>query len=525
MAYITDLPEEVITCIGNFLTKRDIVIIVRTCRLLHQSLSHLIWKDVTLQTGKLPIDVTRLQTNADSVQRLHNFGTIPPEYYRIVFPGLYSLEIHFKGANPTRRAQGSVLQEVNNTALIRLNPTIQDLTIHLANHTPSNDFWDAITTTLRQPRSLRLTGVFDLLGRAPVNAFWGTCAQFREIACFGRDGLLSDLVPPMTFPGLDRITLGINTAHSDINNTIIHLEWLKRCPNLTKMRWEMAGSEFPIPQFAIALEQMTWRQLQELCLTGVPESDEFLSAVMRRLPALTSLEVDAKAFGPQCFNWLRIRQFAGIRVLHLRECIQVTSPMVLEILHNCIQLEDLEAFHVAFSDLQSSSQPWVCRRLKRLRLYFDNDIKNDNLFSPTVFWHLSRLEQLEDLDVDEDFMWEYSSIETTETTTTTTTSTPIPLKKQGPSIQWRLDSGLGQMTNSRRLRSVRVEKTFDTARPEDIEWMLKHWPRLREFTGPLTKDSEDWEAMFELFEARSVRNDNIHFTPRFYDCRYGFPSS
>ncbi|KAF9341460.1 hypothetical protein BGZ91_007885 [Linnemannia elongata] len=515
MAHITDLPEEVITYIGTFLTKRDIITAIRACRHLHESLSHLIWNDVTLQTGKLPI-VTHLQTNAESVQRLHNFGTIPPEYYSIVFPALCSLEIHFKGANPTRRAQGSALQEVNNTALIRLNPTIQNLTIHLANHAPSNEFWEAITITLRRPRSLRLTGVFDLLGRTPVNAFWGTCARFREVACFGRDGLLSDLVPPILFQGLDRITLGINTAHSDVSNTIIHLEWLKRCPNLTRMRWEMAGSELPILQFAEALEQTTWAQLRDLCLTGVIESDELLSAVMRRLPGLARLEMDAKAFGPNCFDWLLIRQFTGIQALHLRECVQVTSLMVLEILHNCTQLEDLEAFHVAFSDLQANSLPWVCRRLKRLRLYFDNDTDNDNVFSPTVFWHLSRLEQLQDLDVDEDFMWEYSSIDTsTATTTTTSTATTTPLKKQGPPLQWRLDSGLGQMTNSLLLRTVRVEKTFDCARPEDIAWMLKHWPRLREFTGPLTQNSEDWEAMFELFEARGVRNDNIHFTPRF----------
>ncbi|KAG0292406.1 hypothetical protein BGZ96_004153 [Linnemannia gamsii] len=326
MAHIIDLPEEVITCIGNFLTKRDIVTIVRTCRLLHQSLSHLIWKDVTLQTGKLPLDVTRLQTNADSVQRLHNFGTIPPEYYRIAFPALCSLEIHFKGANPTRRGLGSALQEVNNTALIRLNPTIQDLTIHMANHNPSNTFWDAIATTLQQPRSLRLTGVFDLLGRLPVNSFWNSCARFQEIACHGRDGLLSDLVPPMTFPGLNRITLGINTTYSDINNTIVHLEWLKRCPNLTKMRWEIAESEFPIPQFAEALEQRTWRQLQDLRLTGVAESDKLLSAVMRRLDPLTTLEMDAKAFGPHFVPNLKIwRHFMSLsaicRQTHNRGCV------------------------------------------------------------------------------------------------------------------------------------------------------------------------------------------------------------
>jgi hypothetical protein len=518
MARITDLPGEVIICIGNFLTKRDMVIIVRTCRLLHQSLTHLIWKDVTLQTGKLPLDVTRLQTNADSVQRLHNFGTIPPEYYRIIFPALCSLEIHFKGANPTRHAQGSALQEVNNTALIRLNPTIQNLTIHLANHNPSNAFWDVITATLRQPRSLRLTGVLDLLGRVPVNSFWNSCARFQEIACFGRDGLLSDLVPPMMFPGLDRITLGINTSYSDIDNTVVHLEWLKRCPSLTKMRWEMAESEFPIPQFAEALEQRTWRQLQDLCLTGVAESDEILSSVMRRLDPLVSLEIDAKTFGSQCFNWLRIRQFAGIRTLHLRECVRLTSLMVLEILHSCNQLEDLEAFHVAFSDLQANPQPWVCRRLKRLRLYFDNDTVNHNLFSPTVFWHLSQLERLEDLDVDEDFMWDYYSIDTT-TATTTATTTTMPLRKVGPPLLWRLDSGLDQMTQSRNLRTVKVEKTFDSARPEDMEWILQHWPRLREFTGPLIQGSYNWQVIFEMFRARGVRNDNIHFTPRFYDGR------
>ncbi|KAG0253504.1 hypothetical protein BGZ95_006302, partial [Linnemannia exigua] len=245
-------------------------------------------------------------------------------------------------------------------------------------------------------------GVYDLLGRTPVNAFWDVCARFEEVSCHGRDGLLSDLAPPIMFPGLNRITLGINTAHSDISNTIIHLEWLKKCPNLTRMRWELAGSEFPTVQFAEALEQTTWRELKDLHLTGITESDQDLSTVIRRLPPLTSFEMDGYSFGPQCFGWLQIHQFSRIRALCLRECVKLSSLAVLEILHNCVLLEVLEAFHVALSDLYANPQPWVCRGLKRLRVYFDNDTDEVDL-SQTVFHHLSGLEQLEDLDVDEDF--------------------------------------------------------------------------------------------------------------------------
>ncbi|KAK3844276.1 MAG: hypothetical protein J3R72DRAFT_438437 [Linnemannia gamsii] len=512
MAHITELPQEVISHIGRFLTKRDILKSILTCKSLLQSISHLLWRDITLQTGELPLPVSRLQDNADKVQRLQNIGTIPPEYYHIVFPGLSCLKIHFKGANPTRRTQGSAVQEVNNMALIRLNPTIQDLTIDLANHNPSNGFWEAITTTLRKPKSLRLTSVCDLLGRTPVNAFWDVCARFEEVSCHGRDGLLSDLVPPIMFPGLDRITLGINTVHSDINNTIIHLQWLKKCPNLTRMRWELADSELPVVQFAEALEQTTWRQLQDLCLTGIIESDQDLSIVVCHLPpTLTSLEMDSKSFGPQCFAWLRIHQFARIRVLRLRECVQLSSLIVLEILHSCVHLEDLEAFHVALSDLYANPQPWVCRGLRRLRVYFDNDTDEVDL-SQMVFHHLSGLEQLEDLDVDEDFMWELLLIEPSSTTSPTTTKPH--LKKQGPPIQWRLDSGLGQLIRLTRLRTVHVEKSFDTARPVDVEWMLQHWPHLLELTGPLVKKDRpgDWKVIVKLLEARGVKNHNIHFS-------------
>ncbi|KAF9123419.1 hypothetical protein BGW39_008987 [Mortierella sp. 14UC] len=517
MAHITELPQEVIATIGLFLTKRDILTSILTCYALHQSLSRLLWKDITLQTGKLPHPISLLHQNADKVQRLHNFETIPPEYYRIVFPGLSSLEIHFKGANPTRRSQGSAVQEVNNTTLIRLNPTIRELTVHLANHNPSNDFWEAITKTLRQPKTLRLTGVFDLLGRAPVNSFWATCTRFKEVSCHGRDGLLLDLVPPILFPQLDRITLGINTAHSDITNTVIHLEWLKKCPNLTRMRWEMAESEFPCARFAEALEETIWQQLQDLCLTGIQESDQDLATVVCRLPPLKSLEMDAQSFGPQCFAWLQVGQFATIRTLRLRECVKLSSLMVLEILHSCLHLEDLEAFHVALSDLYSNPQPWVCRSLKRLRLYFDNDTDVVD-FSRTVFEHLSQLELLEDLDVDEDFMWELSFVRITSDTTTDTnaiTTSPQRLKKQGPPLQWRLDSGLAELIHLRRLRTLRVEKTFNAARVEDVEWMLRYWPFIQELTGPLVRDdcsSEEWEEMARLLEVRGVENHNIQFS-------------
>ncbi|KAF9923742.1 hypothetical protein FBU30_006202 [Linnemannia zychae] len=512
MTHITDLPNELVVCIGNYLPKHDILAIILTCHKLHTALIHLLWKDITLQKGKLPSPVSRLVDNASNVQRLHNFGIIPPEYYHINFPGLVVLEIHFKGSNPKRLFQGSVQQEINNMELIRYNPTIQILTIHLANYNPSNDFWEAIARTLTHPRSLHLTGVFDLLGRTPVNAFWGAFARFEEVSCAGRDGILLDLVPPMAFPGLTRFSLAINTGYSDINNTIVHLEWLKRCPNLTSLRWDLAESPIPVIQFAEALEHSTttttiWQHLKELSLIGITETDEDLAIIIRQLPPLTRFEIEAKQFGPQCFAWLRICIFQNIQTLHLWECTRVSGQMVLDILQNCVHLKDLEASYVGLSDLLANPHPWVCRELKRLRLYFDNDMEPvgevDN-FSPTVFQALSRLVHLEDIDVDEDPMWEYS------------VATMAPVKKLGPPIQWRLDSGLSQLSTLQQLRTLRCEKTFQSARLEDVQWMLQNWPRLRELTGPLTHDLDARKILIDLLEKRQIKNNVIHFKLRLY---------
>ncbi|KAF9902845.1 hypothetical protein EC991_004504 [Linnemannia zychae] len=312
------------------------------------------------------------------------------------------------------------------------------------------------------------------------------------------------------------MTLGLNTAHSYITNTVAHLEWLKKCPNLTRMRWELAGSQFPCDQFAEALQQSTWQRLESLCLTGIQESDQDLAIVMQELPSLTSFEMDACSFGPKCFAWLQVGQFAMIKTLHLRECIKLSSLMTLDILHSCHLLEDLEAFHVALSDLSSNPQQWVCRGLRRLRLYFDNDT-NAVDFSWTVFGHLSGLVMLEDLDVDDDFMWEIELVGGTTLDTITTLSTPAPqgLQKRGPPLQWCLNSGLTQLIHLRRLRTLRVEKTFNTARAPDIKWMLEHWPLLQELTGPLVRDdcsAEEWEEMARMLKARGVENHNILFS-------------
>ncbi|KAG0274484.1 hypothetical protein BGZ95_009725 [Linnemannia exigua] len=222
--------------------------------------------------------------------------------------------------------------------------------------------------------------------------------------------------------------------------------------------------------------------MEELTVCGITESDEVLATIICRLPPLKKLEIGSEDFGPLCFRHLQERLFGSLKTLDLSRCYKFTGQMALRVLSSCPQLEDFGAPYISVQDLRAAPQPWVCQGLKRLSvLFFDNDepgtVSGDDLrgsvtnrSSSLVFGYLSKLEQLDTLDISFYNM-----------------RTPIDLRFINLNApQFRLDTGLGQLATLKKLKALCLDRTKQNLREEDVEWMLLQWPKLKKLSGALS---------------------------------------
>lgn len=90
---IADLPEEIISSIGDFLDKKSLSETLVICRQLYAALKNQLWETVELHCQEQqPIDISNLKDNSSFVQHLLFSGVISSEYFHVAFPSLRSVE-------------------------------------------------------------------------------------------------------------------------------------------------------------------------------------------------------------------------------------------------------------------------------------------------------------------------------------------------------------------------------------------------------------------------------------------------
>ncbi|KAG0371667.1 hypothetical protein BGX24_001355 [Mortierella sp. AD032] len=394
--------------------------IVLTCRLFHQHYAFLRWKDISIHfegDKKSTIDAGTLQAHAKWVHSLKFIGTLPAEYFDISFPNLRAL---FKGdlykSPDTTRLLTRTLQEATALAatealaaaeqdlhwarLVTLNPSIQEITIAMG-HDKSEwrKLWSAVSTSLHNPKRLCIVG-------------FGT-------------------------------------------------------PNM---------GHIPTSDFTQCLERQQWPNMEDLSVSGIIASDEDLATIIHLLPPLKHLEIGSGDFGPLCFRHLRERLLGSLKTLDLSKCDKFTGQMALEVMSSCPQLEEFGAPYITIQDLRTAPRPWVCLGLKRLKApfiddnYESNTVYGDDLrnsvtsrSSSVVFGHVSKLEQLDSLDISVNNVRNLRALGF--------------VKLNAP--QFRLDTGLRRLATLKRLKELYLDHTKQDLRKEDVECMLMQWPMLK----------------------------------------------
>ncbi|KAG0200026.1 hypothetical protein BGX33_011248 [Mortierella sp. NVP41] len=259
MTGITDLPKEVLVLIGDLVTKPDLIATFSTCRPLQHTLSHLLWRDVCIESQKPQPSIEILKVHAHVV---HHF------------------------------------EDICTHRMIQFHPTIRELVFYPWGPAPSTKLWDTIVTTLQQPRRLEIGGAFSLGGESLAGS-WRVCTRFEEICIKGISTGFSINSSFCYSPVLNQLDFGrVKRLYMDWQSLVrgncpayhVQLNCIKLFTNLTTLYWNVGRYDFPAEGFASALQNGAWPHLQDLVVTGIrggavaADSDEGLTKVIQKLP-------------------------------------------------------------------------------------------------------------------------------------------------------------------------------------------------------------------------------------------------
>ncbi|KAF9090314.1 hypothetical protein BGX29_011544 [Mortierella sp. GBA35] len=300
MTGITYLPKEVLVLIGDFVTKPDLIATFSTCRPLQHTLSHLLWRDVRIESQKPQPSIEILKVHAHVVHHFEVCGcNVSKEFFKITFPHLRTLTIRwYSPQDPARDAAIMATQDICTHRMIQFHPTIRELVFYPWGPASSTKLWDTIVTTLQQPRRLEIGGAFSLGGESLAGS-WRVCTKFEEICIKGISTGFSINSSFCYSPVLNQLDFGrVKRLYMDWQSLVrgncpayhVQLNCIKLFTNLTTLYWNVGRYDFPVEGFASALQNGAWPHLQDLVVTGIrggavaADSDEGLTKVIQKLP-------------------------------------------------------------------------------------------------------------------------------------------------------------------------------------------------------------------------------------------------
>ncbi|KAF9139027.1 hypothetical protein BG015_002189 [Linnemannia schmuckeri] len=328
MARFADLPAEVLDFIGDYLDTgvSDIKSLVLVSSWLRQQFHSHLWKHVTVRSKTPLAFVSLLKDRAHFVHSIRFMGAVPKELYHMHFPGLIVFE-HDNSVRVVAKA-GEVCRIL--AGFFRLNPTIQDIIINPRDLSLNESFWNAIFTSLHNPRRLKLgreDAIMKLtMGGGSGLAFWKACGRFEHVEYMGWDQSRA-LRNDVNFD-CSRLRILEYMTTSRPENTPGLWKWMGRCSNLTRLHW---GGMVLAGQVHADAELPIWSHLEELSLGDVRETDETLARVIfaHLPPTLKHLRLKSAIFGPVSFDMLRERVFDSLNIQRFMEVSSYRLPMNL----------------------------------------------------------------------------------------------------------------------------------------------------------------------------------------------------
>ncbi|KAG0253846.1 hypothetical protein BG011_006133 [Mortierella polycephala] len=468
-----DLPE-IRMLIFQELSRRDLYSCLRVSKSWYTSALPLVWRHVIIiDDSERNPTFKSLQCQRHYIKSLDCQVPITRKYVHLEFPGLETLSIRY-----LRRQPGLALSR-----FLALNPTLKRLcfeSIYFDND--QSLVWKAVSK-LPSLQELECHGV-NIYGQ-----HWIACAP-KLTKLIVRDSAIS--IGPFdrlqaSIPTMKHLEMDLcNRRGSTIQE---HLKFYAQYPalqslalNLIFCRRETGVNDAVSNEVARFFEADTWPGLVDLDFGVVTMTDEGISKMLRALRNPVRIRLNTPDFGPAAFQELR-PHFSTLRRLDLANCPGFTSTMIVEVLESCPLLQELHGRQIWANDI-INSQRWICQTSLEIFVAFIRfDFSHLTKLPPdsaekirAIFERLSGLTRLKKLDISDTVYGRFWR-----------------------SLDLRVGNGLELLASLHDMEEIHFQGTCQAMGVRDLEWMGKHWPKLKDVKGMLNKNKKIDKKLTDMF--------------------------
>ncbi|KAG0084741.1 hypothetical protein BGZ92_009613 [Podila epicladia] len=481
---------EILIRIATYLSASELSVCATTCKPWNDLFLSLLYRTISLKCDS-KTSLEALEKYAHLVRNLTIAGNIPVQFYWIPYTRLSCLSFHFTYSNNRWDLCAQ---------LIRCQ---QQFLERMALEIPcraSNTVWEAIAGCSRLD-SLSVKGTYLDADHFPY--FWDACSQVTQLTlqsmnmswtrfippsdCFSRDSgrhILSnnsnehaefDRLWELDWPPLKVKQLALSMNNSGIvlgqHHKGFQFRLLEKCPDLVSFDWRsFEGDTLGFDLFAQAIassssptETKPFSHLSRLnCSSSAAIGDQVASIVESLVAPLQLLHVyqPNNAAGERLVRSIH-NHLSSLTSLDLSYILSMDRATVQTVLTSAPLLEVLVAGAISVQDMVQGP-PWLSILTSLVQLQMNR----------------SALLQFKEREVKADQFLDFS-----------------------------LRGGLEMLSTLKRLENVRlpVEKPVCQCYSiEDVEWMLRAWPRLQGIDGELHQSPVVYGELKHMLESRGV---------------------
>ncbi|KAF9993027.1 hypothetical protein BGZ79_002374 [Entomortierella chlamydospora] len=480
--------------IGRYLKNSELANCVLVCRDWKKTFTQLLYSNIEI-TGKARTtpSLEALQHNRTFIRSLSFLNErISTAHTKLALPNLNTLRLHLKEINA-----GITWEPIT---MINKSKNITKLELSRISTHDNSSFWESVASLHHlEELSIRFQMMFrENAGDSQeqdkeIHAFWDACSRVKKLDLSSFRFQHKDPRVPLgerTIPGPIIVRTLSNRTFSRLQDLKIsqgsmhvsaQVMLIMQCPALERLSWRVLPAHEASPDTALAVQHFSRHlasgksaRLTSLELDSFQVGDQDLAELIRALNnnSLKELELPSTQFGSRAFNALKYH-FSTLRVLNLRDCPNLTSANVLELLQAaCPYLESLAVDRI-YAQYMDPQKIWPCHQtLRRLQIEFELDqppninrssaaAKTPQQLNEIVFSCLGQLHQLEYLRVG------YHE----------------PLNQASIPLEFQLSKGLGKLAGLKKLEHFAMGLLAGSLGPKDVDWMMNNWPSLDVLEG------------------------------------------
>ncbi|KAG0205943.1 hypothetical protein BGX28_002535 [Mortierella sp. GBA30] len=492
---------EILACIGEHLSNRDIINCVCVNKFWKQEFEHKLWRSFILEENMKGLGLDLMERNAPYIHTLDVYSVDPAKqaaFFRNCSQ-LKNLTFYFHHGNFNFNDDEKKWDLMAD--LIKSLPQLRKLVIDqdVPSRTPN-----LFKTLPECPKLviLETSGcMFDMENTSYFRAVGSPhlkCLSSKGDSFFGGVNFPDDLWLP------EMLYLDIKYAYQMSNE--LQLKWISHCPKLISIAWEesrgMSVEDFcrVIPSACPNLTSL------QLCLHM---SDEDIAAILNAMPRVEKLTVPNMEFGDLSGKALR-KHYSWLKDINFEHTLDLTSLpslVVQEILCSCPALQSVGARFLYYKHLAALPQPWVCKGLQVFNVGIsfgdpdddeddedDEDDDEDEEEEEKILQRKQSPREKARAKIEKEVsLWRahrdlFSRLgQLTELQHLSIGFLDDGLAEPEESPKLTLKAGLKSLETLKKLKFFSCRLAFDMLTTQEIvetvKWMAEHWPKLESLEG------------------------------------------